>query len=65
VSYLGTDPPLIAGGLIDSKEIDYDKLDKEFTNYVEKIQAIESGKGVKKQEVSEKMNCHITVYTFS
>ena len=49
--------------MIDTKEIDYEKLDKEFSNYVEKIHAIESGKGgvIKKNDSSEKMSCHITV----
>ena len=61
---MGTDPPLITGGLVDQKEIDYEKMDREFSGYLEKIHAIESGKGVKKQEVAEKMNCHITVFLF-
>ncbi len=47
---MGTDAPMITGGLIDQKEIDYEKLDKEFSGYIEKIQAIESGKGLKKQD---------------
>ena len=65
VSYLGTDAPLITGGLVDQKEIDYERMEKEFSGYLEKIQAIESGKGGKKQDVSEKMSCHITVSLFS
>lgn len=58
---MGTDAPLITGGLVDQKEIDYEKMDKEFSGYLDKIQAIESGKGPKKQEATEKMNCHVTV----
>lgn len=52
---------MISGGLVDPKEIDYEKMDKDFSTYVEKINAVESGKGIKKKETNEKMSCHITV----
>ncbi len=42
VVYLATDPPVLSHGIVDTKEINYEKLDNDFSTLLEEISKRES-----------------------
>ena len=61
VEYLGAEPPSITYGLVDSQEIDYEKMDAQYNELVEKIGNAANGKIQKITVSQESLKCSVSV----